>query len=163
MLRRVRLAQLEDRLLTGPAWPDLDLVFTTGLGIPIEPGNLTRAWLRVQADAGVGHVRWHDLRHAHATLLLSQGVHPKVVSERLGHASVAITLDTYSHVLPGLQASAAAALDGLLAPEGCARSPAEAPLAIRWQEALRGSRDGDPEGLFRAQGVVGGEVSESRT
>ena len=115
MLRRVRLAQLEDRLLAGSAWHDLDLVFTTGLGTAIEPGNLTRAWIRVQADAGVGHLRWHDLRHAHATLLLSQGVHPKVVSERLGHASVAITLDTYSHVLPGLQASAAAALDGLLA------------------------------------------------
>ncbi len=65
--------------------------------------------------AGVGHVRWHDLRHAHATLMLASGVHPKVVSERLGHASVAITLDTYSHVLPGLQAAAAEALDAVLA------------------------------------------------
>ena len=51
--------------------------------------------------AGAGHVRFHDLRHAHATLLLRQGVHPKIVSERLGHASIAITLDTYSHVVPG--------------------------------------------------------------
>jgi integrase len=65
--------------------------------------------------AGVGHVRWHDLRHAHATLMLSAGIHPKVVSERLGHASVGITLDTYSHVLPGLQAAAAEALDAVLA------------------------------------------------
>jgi len=60
-------------------------------------------------------VRWHDLRHAHASLLLRSGVHPKVVSERLGHASVGITLDTYSHVLPGLGAAAAAALDLALA------------------------------------------------
>ena len=58
--------------------------------------------------------RRHDLRHAHATLMLSAGVHPKVVSERLGHASVGITLDTYSHVLPGLQAAAAVQLDALL-------------------------------------------------
>jgi integrase len=64
---------------------------------------------------GVGHVRWHDLRHAHATPMLASGVHPKVVSERLGHASVGITLDTYRHVLPGLQAAAAEALDAMLA------------------------------------------------
>ena len=56
-------------------------------------------------------MRIHDLRHAHATLMLGQGVHPKIVSERLGHASVNITLDTHSHVLPGLQAAAAEALD----------------------------------------------------
>ena len=58
-------------------------------------------------------VRFHDLRHAHATLMLTQGVHPKVVSERLGHASIGITLDTYSHVLPSLQQEAAAAFDDL--------------------------------------------------
>ena len=59
-------------------------------------------------------LRLHDLRHAHATLMLQAGVHPKVVSERLGHASVNITLDTYSHVLPGLQEAAAAAIDRAL-------------------------------------------------
>jgi integrase len=59
-------------------------------------------------------LRLHDLRHAHATLMLRAGVHPKVVSERLGHASVNITLDTYSHVLPGLQEAAAAAIDQAL-------------------------------------------------
>jgi integrase len=60
-------------------------------------------------------MRIHDLRHGHATLMLGQGVHPKIVSERLGHASINITLDTYSHVLPGLQAAAAEALDTILA------------------------------------------------
>lgn len=60
------------------------------------------------------HIRFHDLRHTHATLMLKQGIHPKIVSERLGHASVAITLDTYSHVLPGLQEAAAERFDMLL-------------------------------------------------
>jgi integrase len=86
--------------------------FSTILGI-ITPRP--RTWRRVLATANVGHVRWHDLRHAHATLMLASGVHPKIVSERLGHASVGITLDTYSHVLPGLQAAAAEALDSVLA------------------------------------------------
>ena len=63
--------------------------------------------------AGLPHVRFHDPRHAHATLMLSKGVHPKIVSERLGHASIGITLDTYSHVLPGMQAEAAQAFDAL--------------------------------------------------
>ncbi|MGI8929212.1 MAG: site-specific integrase [Candidatus Limnocylindrales bacterium] len=90
----------------------------SAIGTPVEPGTILRTWYRVLESAGVGHVRWHDLRHAHATLMLGQGIHPKVVSERLGHASVAITLDTYSHVLPGLQAAAAEALDAVLvAPE----------------------------------------------
>jgi integrase len=114
-LRRHRRQQAEARLLAGPAYRDRDLVFASALGTPVEPGTIARTWARVLDTAGVGHVRWHDLRHAHATLLLTAGVHPKIVSERLGHASVGITLDTYSHVLPGLQVAAAAQLDTLLA------------------------------------------------
>jgi integrase len=114
MLAVHRKTQLEARLAAGSAWHDDDLVFASALGTPLEPGTLARTWYRVLAAADVGHVRWHDLRHAHATLLLGQGVHPKVVSERLGHASVNITLDTYSHVLPGLQAAAAETLDNIL-------------------------------------------------
>ena len=94
MLGTHRKAQLEARLLAGSAWHELDLVFTSALGTPLEPGTIRRTWRRVLAVAGVGHVRWHDPRHAHATLMLASGVHPKVVSERLGHASVGITLDT---------------------------------------------------------------------
>jgi integrase len=115
MLAAHRKVQLEARLLAGSAWQDMDLVFSSALGTPVEPGTVARTWGRVLEAAGVGHVRWHDLRHAHATLMLSAGVHPKVVSERLGHASVGITLDTYSHVLPGIQAAAAEALDAVLA------------------------------------------------
>jgi len=114
LLRRHRREQLAGRLLAGSAYQDRDLVFASGLGTPLEPGTIARTWRRVLESADVGHIRWHDLRHAHATLMLSAGVHPKVVSERLGHASIAITLDTYSHVLPGLQVAAAAQLDTLL-------------------------------------------------
>lgn len=90
-------------------------MFASGIGTPIEPGNLRRSWQRITAAAGLPHLRIHDMRHAHATIMLGQGVHPKIVSERLGHASVNITLDTYSHVLPGLQEAAAAQLDAAFA------------------------------------------------
>ena len=68
---------------------------------------------KVITKARLPHIRFHDLRHTHATLMLKQGIHPKIVSERLGHASVAITLDTYSHVIPGLQEAAAERFDML--------------------------------------------------
>ena len=99
----------------GQGYNDHGLVFTTALGTPIEPSNLRRTWLRIVKAAGLGHVRFHDLRHAHASLMLQQGVHPKIVSERLGHSTIAITMNTYSHVLPGLQQQAAEQFDELLA------------------------------------------------
>jgi integrase len=73
-------------------------------GNAVKPKSLTRAWSRWSGNRGV---RFHDLRHAHATHLLTQGVHPKVAQERLGHSSIAVTMDTYSHVLPTLGAEAA--------------------------------------------------------
>lgn len=90
-------------------------MFATQLGKPINPANLRRSWLAIRSAAGADGLRFHDLRHTCATLMLQQGTHPKIVSERLGHAGVGITLDTYSHVLPGIQAEAAARLDRLLA------------------------------------------------
>jgi integrase len=78
----------------------------------VASGHLVPARV-VLKRSGLPHVRFHDLRHAHATLMLLQGVHPKVVSERLGHASVGITLDTYSHVLPTMQTEAVKAFDDL--------------------------------------------------
>jgi integrase len=115
VLRGHRRRQAEARLLAGPAYQDRDLVFTTGRGTPLEPGNIRRTWQRIIGAAGVPGLRLHDARHASASFMLAAGVHPKIVSERLGHASVNITLDTYSHVLPGLQAAAAEALDSVLA------------------------------------------------
>ena len=114
-LHQHRLRQLEDRLAAGPAYQDSGLVFANALGAPVHPTNLRRTWLRIAEQAGLPRLRFHDIRHAHASLLLQQGVHPKIVSERLGHSGVAITLDTYSHVLPSLQAQAASGLDALLA------------------------------------------------
>jgi integrase len=122
VLRQHRLRQAEARFLAGPAYQDRDLVFATGLGTPLEPGNVLRTWRRVVATAELPGLRIHDLRHGHATLMLGQGVHPKIVSERLGHASINITLDTYSHVLPGLQAAAAEALDSILAEPSAAEA-----------------------------------------
>jgi integrase len=76
--------------------------------------RLRLAFQRLLAEAGLPRLRLHDLRHTMATLMLAQGEHPKIVSERLGHATVGITLDTYSHVLPGLQAAAADRLAAVL-------------------------------------------------
>jgi integrase len=73
-----------------------------------------KAWTRLNQRAGVPQVRFHDLRHTAATLLLGRGVHPKIVSEMLGHSTVAITLDLYSHVTPTMQREAASAMDDLL-------------------------------------------------
>ncbi len=93
------------------------LVFTDSRGGPLRKTNLLRRWYHpLIKKAGLPRCRFHDLRHTHATLLLSQGVHPKVVQERLGHASVTMTLDTYSHVTPSLQAEAAVRLDAALGP-----------------------------------------------
>ncbi len=79
----------------------------------LTPRPLNKAWRRVLLHAGLPPVRFHDLRHAHATLMLQQGIHPKIVSERLGHSSIGITLDTYSHVLPFMQEEAAKAADAI--------------------------------------------------
>jgi integrase len=114
-LRQHRVRQIEERLATGLPHQEDGLVFTNPFGQPVHPSTLRGAWRKLAKAAGLGRLRFHDLRHAHASLLLQQGVHPKIVSERLGHSGVNITLDTYSHVLPGLQAEAAARLDDLLA------------------------------------------------
>jgi integrase len=90
------------------------LVFPRADGRPWPPDSFSAEFARQLRLAGQPHVRFHDLRHTHASQLLRLGVHPKVVSERLGHASVGITLDTYSHLLPGMQAEAAAKIDGAL-------------------------------------------------
>ncbi len=80
-------------------------------GSPINPNAVTLAFRRIIKRAGLKDIRIHDLRHTHATLMLKAGIHPKVVSERLGHANIGITLDIYSHVLPGLQEEAAEKFD----------------------------------------------------
>ncbi len=107
-LRAHRRAQLEERLALGGDWPDHDLVFTREDGEPLHPDRFSRDWFRQHVRAaGLRRIRFHDLRHTHATLALQAGVHPKVVSDRLGHSTVSITLDTYSHAVPAMQEEAA--------------------------------------------------------
>ena len=110
----VRKKQLERRLSAGPVWNDQDFVFTQANGRPLHPDKVSNEFHRIVEGSKLPHLTLHGLRHAHATLMLAKGVHPKVVSERLGHSNVSITLDVYSHLLPGLQEAAAQAVDDTL-------------------------------------------------
>ena len=99
-LKGHRRAQNERRLAAGPVWQDYDLVFSTGIGTPINPGNLDRDFYRLVKRVGVPRIRIHDLRHTNITLALRETGDIEVVSQRVGHANVSITLGTYAHVLP---------------------------------------------------------------
>jgi len=92
------------------------LIFCQIDGSPLRPDTITQSWHRMTRKAGLNNVRFHALRHTHASLMLKQGVHPKIVQERLGHSTIAVTLDTSSHVAPGLQRAAANNLDEILNP-----------------------------------------------
>jgi integrase len=84
-------------------YTDLDHVVCTAHGTQVNPINLNRTFKRLQEKAKVTKIRFHDLRHSHATLLMKLNINPKVVAERLGHSNTRMTLDTYSHVLPNMQ------------------------------------------------------------
>jgi integrase len=114
-LRAHRVRQLEARLVAGGRWQDLGFVFASGIGTPLDPRNVTREFKSLLAAAQLPNIRLHDLRHSCATLLLAQGVNPRVVMETLGHSQVSLTLNTHSHVLPALQREAAAKIDAALA------------------------------------------------
>lgn len=107
--------QQTERRHTGGTWPDTGHVFLTETGEPIHPAALTRRFTTACRAAGVRVIRLHETRHTCATLALAANVHPKVVQERLGHSSVQITLDTYSHTTPGMQQHAADAIETLAA------------------------------------------------
>jgi len=91
-----------------------DWVFTDPNGKPVHPHSISQTFERIAARAGVPRIRLHDIRHTHGTLLIKAGVPVKVVSERLGHANPAFTIDTYQHVLPGMQAEAARTFEQLI-------------------------------------------------
>jgi integrase len=113
-LARQRASQADQRRAAVARWIEQDLVFTTRTGGPLDAGGVRRVFARDLERAGLPRIRFHDLRHTAATLLLQENTNPKVVSEMLGHSGIAITLDIYSHVVPSLQEEAAAALDRLL-------------------------------------------------
>lgn len=113
-LRRHRQMQAAEQLAAGPEWQEHGLIFTTTVGRPLDPNHVYVSFQRALRRAGLPHIRLHDLRHTAATLLLADGVHPKLVQEMLGHSSITLTLDTYSHVTPALHAEVAARMDALL-------------------------------------------------
>ncbi len=114
-LKAHRKRQAEEVASAKGLWKDPDLVFSSTIGTPLDPSNVVdRSFKPLLRGAGLPNIRFHDLRHACATLLLSEGVPVKVVQEVLGHSSVSVTMDVYSHVLPDMQEKAAAAMDGLL-------------------------------------------------
>jgi integrase len=113
-LRQHRTRQLEQRLVLGPIWEDHGFVFTGRNGAPLHVNSLDAHFRRLIADAEVPKIRFHDLRHTCATLLLAEDVHPKIVQERLGHADISMTLNRYSHVMPDMQRKAADTLDAAL-------------------------------------------------
>lgn len=122
-LKAHRKRQAQEKLLLGEAYQDNGLVFCKEDGTPFDPREFTKRFQRWLTKAGLPKVRLHDLRHTHATLLLKKGVPAKIVQERLGHSSITMTLDLYSHVTPEMQKLAAATLNGLLSKE---ESPAKA-------------------------------------
>lgn len=115
LLHSIQSRQLEWQLRAGAVWQKSGYVFTDELGAPLDGGRASKAFSRVAKTAGLTGATLHSLRHAHASLLISQGTHIKVVSERLGHASTSFTMDTYAHLLPGMQEAAAEAIDAALA------------------------------------------------
>ncbi|RKN86788.1 site-specific integrase [Paenibacillus ginsengarvi] len=113
-LRKQKSRILMNRLKSEGMYTDHDLVIPTSKGTPITPRNLSRSYYLLLERSEVPQITFHDLRHTHATLLLTQGVHPKVVAERLGHADMRTTLEIYSHVLPHMQKEAADKVGRLL-------------------------------------------------
>jgi integrase len=114
-LKAHRKRQLEERIAKAGLWEDHGLVFPSSVGTPKSQRNLNREFKNAAKRAGLpDHFKLYDLRHTCATLLLARNVHPKYVQELLGHASIAQTLDTYSHVIPGMDGGTGGAIDEAL-------------------------------------------------
>jgi integrase len=110
-LRAHRLRQAQELLQLGVRLSNNTFVCAREDGEAQQPNSIGHAWDRFLASTELPRIRFHDLRHSHATVMLKSNIHPKIVSERLGHSRVALTMDTYSHVIPGMQEEAAAAID----------------------------------------------------
>jgi integrase len=114
-LRSHRKRQVEQRVKLASLYEDHGLIFASQSGTPLNPENLVkRSFKPLLKKAGLPEIRFHDLRHTCATLLLGRGVHPKIVQELLGHATIAMTLDTYSHYLPSMGDQASGAMGDAL-------------------------------------------------
>ncbi len=113
-LKAHRQQQVEERLLAGPEWVEGDFVFASSVGRPLAASWVYRSFKKLLRNHGMRNLRFHDLRHTAATLLLVQGVNPRVAMQMLGHSNISLTLNTYSHVVPGLLADAAERMDAVL-------------------------------------------------
>lgn len=107
--------QWVEREFKGEKWQDQDLIFPSSIGTPLSQSNLSRDYKQLLKEANLPDIRFHDLRHTAASLMLKQGVSVKVVQERLGHSDAAMTLNVYSHVIPGMQREAAEKMDEITA------------------------------------------------
>lgn len=116
-LRAHKARQAQDRVLAGSRWQEFGLVFPSTVGTPMEPRNATRAFKALLRRSKLPEMRFHDLRHGFATLLLVQGASPRVVMEMLGHSQISLTMNTYSHVIPAMQREATSKLESLLRAE----------------------------------------------
>jgi len=115
-LREHRKRQLQERLWAGSRWHEGGYVFATTIGTPLDGTNVTHHLQALLLGADLPRQRFHDLRHACASLLLAQGVHPRVVMEMLGHSQIGLTMNTYSHVIPALKREAADQMEAILEP-----------------------------------------------
>jgi integrase len=113
---RHRNRQEEERQLAGARWQETGFVFTTSIGTPLDGSTVTHRFQAALKAAGLRRIRFHDLRHTCATLLLAQGVHPRLIMEILGHSQIAITMNLYAHVIPAMQKEVASQIDAILAP-----------------------------------------------
>lgn len=113
-LHRHEELQRWTQAVAGARWKDNNLIFPNTIGNPQDPADLVKHFKALLRQVGLPDIRFHDLRHTAATLMLQQGIHPKIVQERLGHAQISMTLSTYSHVLPSMQNDAAEKMDDLL-------------------------------------------------
>jgi integrase len=109
-LRKHKRAQAVEKLASGERWKDHGLVFASTIGTPIEPGNLSTRWRAARKKAGLDWLRLHDLRHACASYLLACGALPRTVMKTLGHSQIALTMNTYTHVLPDIERTAVEAV-----------------------------------------------------
>jgi integrase len=127
VLKTQAARQLEEQTESDDAGVETGLVFTAEHGAALDPESVSRYFRQTVKQSLLPQIRLHDLRHMHATLALQAGIHPKVVSERLGHATISITLNTYSHAIPAMQEEAPALIAGLASE----RPGAVTPLVLR--------------------------------
>jgi integrase len=113
-LRAHRSRQLEEKLLLGPQWPKTGLVFSSSIGTPLEPRNVVRKFHSLLKKAELPYFRFHDLRHACASLLLAQGVPARTVMDILGHSQISLTMNTYAHVMPAMKQDAMDLMESIL-------------------------------------------------